>query len=247
MVPGLLSIDNQPIPAFAPPYTTDQNTFTGVSVLTIAYRTSLEDVRSLVPDCLELADEPRVTASIITYEMSTVGAYNELVHKVEVTYKGEIYDYSLSLLLDNESAIFSGREQFGFPKSFGKVKLEQSTGSNTFIGNVEKPEGHSLINFAFTPTKKLPENPTSSTRRVSLNLRLIPSPIAGAPPSIRELVPADFELIGGTKWLGNGSISFPNSLEHHPLHRVPVKRYEGSVYLHKASAVLHPPQSVFPL
>ncbi|KAF1843082.1 acetoacetate decarboxylase [Cucurbitaria berberidis CBS 394.84] len=245
MAPGSLSVSNNPIPAFAPPYTTETNDFADVSLLIVTYRTSLEDVRSLVPEFLELEEEPLVTAMIVTYEMSTVGAYNEYVHQVEVVYDGKKYDYFLSLILNNEAAIFSGREQFGFPKTFGKVTLERNTGTGLLLGQVEKPEGLAVANFGFAPLKKLSEMPKPDTPKQGLNLRIIPSPIAGAPASLKELIPSNFEVTGGSVWLGRGSISFPNTMEHHPLYRVRVLRYENSVYIHKASGILHAPTAIF--
>jgi len=239
---GSLSISNNPIPLFASPYTTGLNTFTGISALAVAYRTSCENVRHLVPEMLELENEPLITAWIVTYDMSSVGSYNEYVHAVEVTYHGEKFNYCLSLILDNEAAIFSGREVFGFPKTFRKVVFERSTGTGIFLGQVEKPEGRPLVRFGFTPSTKL-DSLMNVNKRRTLNLRIIPSPVHGMPPSVKELVLCHLEMTGGETWLGTGSISFPETMEYHPLHKLQVSRYEDSFYIHNASVVLHPPET----
>lgn len=244
---GSLSIEHDPIPICAPPYTTGINTFDDVDLLSITYRTKLDHIRHLVPECLELEDEPLVTATLVSYGMSTVGSYNEYVHQVEVTYQGTKYDYCISLLLDNESAIFSGREQFGYPKTFGKVAFEKNTGSALIVGQVEKPAGFSVVKFAFTPTQKILQASENDSVKATLNLRVIPSPIPGRPASVRELVPLHMEMTGGTCWVGKGSVSFPDTLEHHPIHHARVVRYESAVFIRGASMTLIPPTDTFPI
>jgi len=251
---GKLSSTSRAIPAFAPPYTDRTNTFTQSNILQIKYRTSLAGVQDLVPDFLELAEEPLVTVTFCEYGMSTFGRYNEYIHQVEVTYNGETFDYCLSLILDNEAATFYGRETLGLPKTLGKVSFEPNTGSRFIVGQVERPVGYPVIRFSFVfyeqadPDGTLTSNPGSVTqvpdgKRV-LNLRVIPSPIAGAPPSVRELVPCRQISKGGQVWLGNGSISFPDSLMYHPLHTVKVLRYESSAYLQGCSATIYHPEAV---
>ena len=246
MAPGTLSVGNQSTPLFAPSYPTDVNSFTGVNILEIQYRTAIDDVKHLIPDIFELEDEPLVIASLITYNMSTVGAYNECIHQVEVTYKGTKYDYFISLILDNEAAIFSGREQFGYPKTFGKVTMESRSGMAALIGKVEKPVGVPLIEFAFTPGQKLDQSPQSASKS-SLNYRLIPSPVPNSPPSVKELVPVLLQVEGGEVWQGKGSVSYPSTLDHHPIHRLRVLRYETSTYIIGTSAHLPAPQKVITL
>lgn len=195
---GSLSVGDNAIPSFEPPYTNKINKFTDVNLLQVRYRTSYANVRHLVPEFLELEDEPLVTASVVEYGLSTLGQYNEYVHQVEVKHDGETFDYCLSLILDNESAIFIGREKFGLPKTFGKVTLERRTGSGTLVAAVEKPAGQTVVQFSFTLQTQLTETPPSGEGKRVLNLRVIPSPIEGAPPSLRELIPHRMVISGGS-------------------------------------------------
>lgn len=269
---GSLSLTNSAIPAYAPPYRAGTTTteFSDVDLVFITYRTTRASVRPLVPSMLSLADEPLVTVGFLAYGMSGVGAYREYAHLVEVTYGGETFDYGLSLVLDNEAAIFSGREQFGYPKKFGKVVINNTgggggggdTGStggggwSILTGSVERPVGQRIVQFGFVPTtgQRIPGGlvPNRETDKRTLNLRLIPSPVVGGPtqetkPSVRELVPVYMEITAPEAWLGQGSLSFPEPSEFDPLHRLEIVRYEQAVFARKAECVLRPPTEVFSL
>ncbi|EOD50445.1 putative acetoacetate decarboxylase protein [Neofusicoccum parvum UCRNP2] len=107
---GTLSIKDNAIPLFSPPYSNNPNKFSKITIISIAYRVTLASVQHLVPDVLELESEPLMTTWFIDYGMSSVGSYKEFLQFVEVTYKGEKFNYALFLALDNEAAIFAGRE-----------------------------------------------------------------------------------------------------------------------------------------
>ena len=60
------------ISQFAPPYTVTTNEFSGLSTLTVPYRTTYESMRYLVLEEFELADKPMVSDMFIDYEINTV-------------------------------------------------------------------------------------------------------------------------------------------------------------------------------
>ncbi|EKV17845.1 Decarboxylase DEC1 [Penicillium digitatum Pd1] len=197
---GTLPVNGNAVPQFAPPYTINTQSFSDVTLITIPYRVTAASIRHLVPDVLELEDEPLVSAMLVDYGMSTVGAYTEYVHSVEVTYKGKVFGYYLSLIMNNDSSIFCGREQYGYPKRLGHVSLDTDTGSHIVRGHVERPVGQKIVNFDFAPSSLLP---TTSQTNPGLNLRVIPSALPNQPPSVKELVPAIMdikpkEIYGGT-------------------------------------------------
>lgn len=245
---GSLSVSDEPIPVFAPSYSTGLIHYSDMSAIFITYRTLLANVRPFVPDVLELEDDPLITAAIVVYPISTLGAYNEYFHLVEVKYKDESFNYPVSMILDNEAAIFLGREMYGYPKVFGNVSLEHFTGSSTFLGTVEKPKGQRLVQVEFTPGRPLEktEAPPRESKRV-LGLRVIPSPITSTKPSVKELVPSQMVMKGGEIWVGKGSISFPTHMESHPMHKLEVARYESCVYVRGASATIYPADVTYPL
>jgi acetoacetate decarboxylase len=245
---GTLSVKDEPLPAFAPSYSTGLIHYSNISAIFVTYRTLVANVRPFVPNTIELEDEPLITVAVVVYPMSTLGAYNEYFHLVEVTYEGKKYNYPISMILDNEAAIFLGREMYGYPKTFGTVNLEHWTGSATFLGTVEKPKGQRLVQVEFTPERPLEDTEKSTGKGLGvLGLRVIPSPVEGAKPSVKELVPSQMILKGGETWIGTGSVSFPTQMASHPLHKLEVLRYETTTYVSGASAIIYPAQVTFPL
>ncbi|KAK1147240.1 hypothetical protein N8T08_001979 [Aspergillus melleus] len=242
---GSLSVGATPIPQYAPPYSTKGNEYSDVTMLIVTYRSKADHVRPFVPDVLELEDEPLVTAMLLSHGMSTFGAYQEYVHAVEVTYKEEKFDYNLSVILENEAAVFCGREQLGYPKKIGPVSLSLQTGSRVIKGHAEYPAGQRVVQFNYSPLRRLKEVVFPAKR--SLNLRVIPSAIPDQSPSVKEFIPFVVDFASEEAWEGAGSISFPEPSEFHPLHRVEVLRYESAILVRHGTCAIRPAAEVFPL
>lgn len=242
---GSLSVSNAAIPQYAPPYPVDGSDYTSETVLTVTYHTSAQCVRHLVPDMLELEDEPQVSVMIMQHGMTSFGPYNEYVHSVKVKYHGDTFDYFLSLILDDDSAIFCGREQFGFPKKLGNVSLALKTGSTVVHGYVERPAGQKVVEVGFQPEEKV--KGTVNTTIQGLNLRVIPSVISGQSPSVKELVPVNISMEASDVWQGFGSICFPEPSSFDPMHEVKVLRYGMATLLRNASLTIRLPRKVYQL
>ncbi|KAH6620579.1 putative decarboxylase DEC1 [Boeremia exigua] len=218
---GQLAVTNAPIPQDNPP------------------------IRGLVPDVLEVDDEPLVTATLLRYGTGPSGPFNELIHTVEARYRGTTYASCLSLLLDLEAGVLAGREPFGFPKRLGAVSLTPSA-PHAATGRVERPAGHPLAEFRFQGTAQ--QSPPRALDKPFLNLRVIPSPVAGAPASVKELVPCAFEIRPAEVWDGVGELVFPDGCpQAESLNRVEVLRYEGSTLAYGARCVLRAAEEVFQL
>ncbi|OGM48965.1 hypothetical protein ABOM_003201 [Aspergillus bombycis] len=242
---GSLSVSNSAIPQYAPPYPVGGSDYTSDSVVLVTYQTSVQYVRHLVPDMLELEDEPHITVMILTHTMTSFGPYNEYVHSVKVKYNGDSFDYFLSLILDNDSPILCGREQFGFPKKLGNVVLTSKTGSAVLRGYVERPAGQKIVEVGFQPEQKL--KATVERTIPGLNLRVIPSVVPGQGPSVKELVPVDIKIQANEGWEGSGSISFPEPSRFDPMHEVKVLRYINATLLRNAVLTIRLPTKVFQL
>ncbi|KAB8257403.1 acetoacetate decarboxylase [Aspergillus pseudonomiae] len=242
---GSLSVSNTAIPQYAPPYPVGGSDYTCENGLIVTYQTSLQCVRHLVPDMLELEDEPQVTVMVLQHTMTSFGPYNEYVHAVQVKYKGDTFDYFLSLILDNDSPILCGREQFGFPKRLGYVVLTPKTGSTVVHGYVERPTGQRVIEVGFQPEQRL--RGTVERTIPGLNLRVIPSVVPGQGPSIKELVPVDITMEASEVWEGSGSICFPEPSRFDPMHEVRVLRYINATLVRNAALAIRLPTKVFQL
>lgn len=231
---GTLALNGEAIPIYAPPYTRAKGVFTGTTAVGISYRVAASQVAHMVPSMLELEDEPLMTSLFLSYGMSPVGAYTEYAHQVQVTYKGEKYNFNLFFILDNDAAILAGRELLGFPKVLGKTTIQEFTGSRLVTGGTERPAGRKMVEFEFVPEQVVTNAPTPD--RWMLNLRSIPSPRVGQPPSVQEFIPCGLHMECNEIWIGQGHISFPRHSISDPWVNLDVLRYESSFLAKNATA-----------
>jgi acetoacetate decarboxylase len=233
------------IPAHQPSYLSGQIQFSDIDVLKIGYYTSAEAVKQFIPEELEIEDEPLVTYTLYKWGSSSFGPYTEFIGYIEVTWNGEKYDYALDLILQNEGAIFSGREQYGLPKVFGKVVFDREDPECTLMGSlmahVERPVGKTMMQFAFRPEERLQEvGSLPPPEKRCLALRIIPSSNIGQPPVIKEFVTLYAHFNRGELWKGNGSIRLTPGSDFETASRVPVVRYKDAFLITKATAAIDP-------
>ncbi|PSS18434.1 hypothetical protein M430DRAFT_34979 [Amorphotheca resinae ATCC 22711] len=236
---------NHGIPIHSPPYPSTKDEFSDIECLSITYFTEAKAVAPLLPEELEIEDEPLVTFTLFKYGASPIGPYTEFVSQVEVKWNGKKYDWTIGLVLDNEGAIFSGREKYGIPKVFGNVVWDPSSTkpapSGYLSGHVERPFGSKIVQFGFKPQQKIQGvGPIPEPEKFSLHLRSIPSPNIGMPPTIREFVPLNFHLTEGEIWTGTPSLGFTGVSDFDPVHKLPVVRYQGGTFVRHGAAVLEP-------
>jgi hypothetical protein len=224
------------IPIHATPYGRGNTApiFTGVNILKVKYRTSGVSVRELLPEQLSLEEHPIITTWVLDYGFSTIGPYKELIHQVEVIYQGKKYDYSVLLVLNNEDAVYGGREAYGYPKVLGDIDfdLKKNAGVMAFVtATVSRPIDNPIIEFLFKPSNYIGTGPIPPPENVGLNLRLIPNSITGAKPSVRQFVPITFKALEGERWEGVGSLRILSTSRFDPLHKTPVVEYLGAELL----------------
>lgn len=241
-----------PIPLCSPPYPVGLDEFTDIHGLTIQYYTTYDSVKDLIPEECELEDEPLVTLTLFRYGMSPIGAYNEFICQVEVKWEGKKYPFSIEIILNNEGAIYAGRERWGIPKVLGNVIWDpsgvNSAPNGIITGHVERPTGCKLVQFGFKPQKKVQDwGALNRPKLESLHLRSIPAANSYDPPVLREFIPTHFEISHAEVWTGEGSIGLFNVSEFDPLHRLKVVRYAGATMIRNARAVLHPFTKTFPI
>ncbi|RGP60877.1 acetoacetate decarboxylase [Fusarium sporotrichioides] len=238
------------IPVSSPPYPSTQDEFTDMDVLSIRYYSEHDAVKDLVPAELELAEEPLITLSLIKYGFSLIGPYTEFISSVEVKWQGKTYDYYIELILDNEGAIFAGRERWGFPKVFGKVVWDSSSTNPAappgFVtGHAERPVGSKLVQMSIKPLQKVQALGPFNQVSPHLGLRCIPASNPHDPPVLREFIPGSLGITHAEVWTGEGSVGLFNVSEFDPIHRLKVVRYESAMVFRHASATLNPANERF--
>ncbi|KAE8347316.1 hypothetical protein BDV24DRAFT_146839 [Aspergillus arachidicola] len=221
---GQLSISNRGIPQHDPPYSHATPVFDDVTVLTIQYPASLKSISHLIPDVIEVEDEPLVTATLLNYGVSPAGPFIEFIHTI---------------------AILAGREPCGFPKRLGYLSLTKRS-SDRVTGYVERPIGEKLVEFSFEGKAK--QSPIPKLDRPFLNFRVISSPVTGAPASLKELVPTNFEIRPVEVWEAVGKLTFPeNCPQAEAINKIEIVRYESATLGYSSAYILHPLEEVFQL
>lgn len=236
---------NHGIPIHSPPYPSTKDEFSDIDCLSITYYTKADAIAHMIPEELEIDDEPLVTLSLFKYGNSPIGAYTEFVQHVEVTWRGEKYDWTVELILDNQGAIFSGREKYGIPKVFGNVVWDPSSTKDVppgfFSGYVERPVGSKIVQLGFKPQQRVQGvAPLPESGKRSLHLRSIPSANPGQPPVVREFVPLRFRMTEAEVWVGTPSVGFTGASDFDPVHKFPVVAYHSAKLLRHGVSVLEP-------
>ena len=165
------------IPVFSTPVRLPprQAWFTNINCITLKYRTNGTSVRGLIPDNLTIEKEPLVTSMLLDYGMSNFGQYHELIYFLEGVHQAQKYDYGIVLYLDNEDAVYGGREGFGYPKILAKldVQFRPECMKAYMRDRVERPTDMPILDIMFKPSLLLEEFEVPETTKHHLNLRVI--------------------------------------------------------------------------
>ena len=250
---GLLSKDHfaPVVPVHAPAYLiAPAIDFGGVDMLTLTYRTDADTAAHIVPDALELDDNPVVTLSFLHYGISGAGSYNEKVHSIACRYRGRPVGYVPHIYVSNEPAMSAGREWLGWPKMLADITFSTRTATidGLITARLERPTGLDLAVAQFIPTQRLDSQLlTAAGGNVTMNLRVIPSPVPGREPTVTELVPSTMTALAGEIWAGHGSVHLTGASEFTPLHRLPVVEVLGATLIRNATMRLTAPAETYPL
>ncbi len=213
------------MPAFAPLYSAPPFIYQNASLIYFNYLTDPNVAAAVVPDELEIADPPTALLAFASYPWSSLGAYNEVVQILDVTYKGKPTKYAVALYVSTDQAMAAGREVGGYPKKIAKIGFQYGI---SYFGSLERPEGLLLATGVMRPEVKIPA-PFPVTHDY-ICLRIIPSPIAGAAPSVCELLTSHWVLLNGEIWEGPGSCQITGASALDPLHAVPIVKQLGCLY-----------------
>lgn len=110
-------------PLNAPVFPATDMYFKDREFLNIVYETDMEMLKEIVPEPLT------VTSNLIKFEVinmpdsTGLGSYMEAGHVIPVEYNGEAGEFYLSMYVNNQAAIASGREVAAFPKKAGTPNL----------------------------------------------------------------------------------------------------------------------------
>jgi acetoacetate decarboxylase len=244
------------MPVHASPYPTastvdltpQQPDFVGVDILEFTYRTDPNVVAEILPAPLEMDENATAAILFISYGMTSVGSYLEVVQQVHCRFQGEEVAYIPHIYVTNVPAMLAGREVLGYPKLLADIDFDprRRTKDALITASLDRPASVPLATAQFRPVspQTLPDNIPG---RVSMNLKVIPSAVAGEPPSVAELVPTVVTIHSGEAWSGQGSLRLTGASDFSPLHNVPVVENLGATLLTQATLSLTPPKETYPL
>lgn len=153
----------------------------------IIFHGEAQSASRCLPPGVVLADEvPVCMISFAEYSHTAFGPYREIYVAVRVAFEGETYMYSPMMFADNEGAIASGRELWGFAKKRAEMKFERVAEQICF--EASRPTGHPVISCAVTAERLARPEELAPIAFPTLTMRLIPSHDAGSRPSVCQLL-----------------------------------------------------------
>lgn len=213
------------MPVHAPLYPAPPFQYKDARLIYFNYVTDPSVASAVIPDCFELADPPTALVAFASYPWSSLGPYNEVVQVVDVVYKGKPLKYSLHLYVTTDQAMAAGREVGGYPKKIANIEFESLV---SYLGKIERPPGLLLATGTMRP--EIPVPATFPMTHEYVCVRQFPSPIAGAAPTLRELLISRWVLQSGELWEGPGTCVLTGASILDPLHAVPIVKPAGSLY-----------------
>ena len=222
--PGTLTRDNVgfSMPADAALYPAPPYDYAGASLIVFEYLTDAATASRLLPAQAALTEPPVAGLVFADYPRSSLGPYREVVLYLHALYQGRTVQFASHLYVTTDVAMAAGREMGGFPKKLGAIAFDDSA---TLTASLERPAGTSLASGTLTPVGEPQSVPTSTLDY--LTLRIIPSPVKGAPPTVSELLETDWIMSDSQVWAGEGTCTVTGASPDDPLHLAPVLQLLG--------------------
>jgi acetoacetate decarboxylase len=214
------------MPADGPLYPAPPYQYPGATMLIFNYVTVPEAAARLLPSALELAEPATAALVFASYPHSSLGPYNEVIHYLNCTFQGREVKYATALYVTSDIGMAAGREMGGYPKKIGLIEVRNDV---SYVAWLERPAGLRICSGTMRPEHKVAvQFPTSSHY---FNLRIIPSPQKGKPPTLVELVETRWDIVSGEMWAGPGSCLLTGASALDPLHAIPVRQLQSCLFL----------------
>ncbi len=215
------------MPPYAPLFPKPPYFYKNATLMIFTYVTD-KSVARLIPDTVELPDQPTAGLVFASYPSSNLGPYDEVVVYLDVIYKGQAVKFAAFLYVTTDAAMAAGREMGGYPKKIARIEFLPGPDRTAVM---ERPAGLRICTGTMRPEVLVP-NPqkTGPPPPMVLNyvtMRLIPSPQAGQPPTLFELMETKWSVNCSEAWVGPGLCQLTGASQLDPLHWVPVVEPTG--------------------
>ncbi len=180
------------MPLASPSYPRGPYRFVDREYLLIRYETDPDILREFLPEPLE-PDGNSVFFEWMKMPDSTgFGDYEESGCGISALYNGTPCNFSVMMYLDDEAPTTGGREIWGFPKKFGRPRLQ--TIHETLTGTLHYDEERvALGTMVYKQTPLDPADVITNMKKLNINLKLIPD--VDGRPKIAQLIGYNMEDI----------------------------------------------------
>lgn len=216
-------------PVDAPLYAKPPIQYRDVHAISVVYETDMDAALDLLPEGLVIEPPALATVLFIHYPFSTLGPYDEVILSISCTFEGAARSYIPHIVVNSEMPLAAGREIWGFPKKLADITVETEAATDLLSGKMERPSGHLICSAGIRPETSLQVNGEPQEGH-SLALRVIPSPVEGAKPSLAELVETHSVSTTKQAWTGPGWVEFHSHSQVDPWHKLRVKEVVTANY-----------------
>ena len=215
------------MPVDAPLYAKPPIYYRDVETIGISYETDTDAALALLPEGLVLPEPATASLLFIRYPWSTLGPYEETILGILCLWNDELKFYIAHIAVNSDIPLTAGREIWGYPKKMATISI--GTEGDIIWGKMERPAGHLICSAGMRPEIPVEEPPPAVSG--GLSLRIIPSPVEGAPPSLAELIevpPRNNVLL--ESWTGPGWAVFHSNSGIDSWHKLAIKQILGASY-----------------
>lgn len=208
-------------PVDAPLYAKPPIYYKDVHAISVTYETDLDAALDLLPEGLTL--EPPAIAMLIfaRYPFSTLGPYLETILGIACEYDGTPGIYIPHIAVDSEVPLAAGREVWGYPKKLANIEIDLESPTDVFSARMERPHGNLICSAGIRPEWPVTIH-GEPTDDYSMALRVIPSPVEDAGPSLAELIQIHSVTTVKEEWEGTGWVEFYTHSAIDPWHKLKV-------------------------
>jgi acetoacetate decarboxylase len=211
----------------------------------VNFEADYDSVARKIPEPLEFAgDVP--TGAVVCNKIGFVtdaAPFLEAQLAFNVTYNKKPYLYISNLFVSSAEALVAGREVYGYAKKLAHCDYYSDLDQQVMI--VDRPRGIRIFSASVRIHRPAtPPGPEAS--KDTLNLKLIPSPVAGEGPQVCQLVavPIKGDILVGPDglaeyWECSGSISWGSSSRLDPWHETKITKITGATFCRSNSILKH--------
>jgi acetoacetate decarboxylase len=216
------------MPLVSPAFNRPPLQFYNREILSIAYKTDIDQLRKWIPEPLEIV-EPIVKFQVIKmHDVPGCGTFYESEQLITVYHKGEVGNFMHLLMVPNMEAIGFGREMLGFAKKLGYPELKVD--GDTLVGTVNygrERVAMATMGYKFTRLDK--ENVKKNFHLPIFTLKSIPAPDGSL--AICQLIRIiETGIVIHEAWSAPGALHIiPHALA--PFHILPIREIVSAQHI----------------